>query len=405
MKILFCEGSSLSAREALTALGPQKHSIIICDPDPKCLCRFTKFKVKYYRCPSINQDLEGYYRRIVEIIQLEKVDVLLPVHEQALLFAKRLPELSKIVRIDLPEFNSYLKLFSKIRFIQLLDKLKLPHPRTILCDNPEAVHSQIFYPCFLKAEFGTASSSVWQIENEADLGGALEGAPSSNAAGASRYLIQEYASGRLEVAHALFNRGKLISFHCCRRIREGARGSSSSKIGVERPALREHFKLIGRELGWHGPLALDYFYDETDQKPYYIDASPRLVEPMNTRINGINQPEQLLLLSRKKVGAIPAGATKGLQSHMLMMSLLDTAGSGKRLDLIRDLMAALQSKGVYFGSAEELTNPAFDWRSLIPLGVVILRLLIDPKKAEQIAGAAVHNYALSHETIARILAL
>ena len=37
MKVLFSEGSSLSARESLTALGLLGHEIVICDPNPLSL--------------------------------------------------------------------------------------------------------------------------------------------------------------------------------------------------------------------------------------------------------------------------------------------------------------------------------------------------------------------------------
>jgi len=112
MKLLFCEGSSLSARETLSALAPLNYEIIICDPNPLCICRFTQFKIKYYRCPSINSDIDGYYEKIVEIIKAEKVDVLVPVHEHALLFSKKLNELKKITHIELPEFIPEINWFS-----------------------------------------------------------------------------------------------------------------------------------------------------------------------------------------------------------------------------------------------------------------------------------------------------
>jgi hypothetical protein len=134
------------------------------------------------------------------------------------------------------------------------------------------------------------------------------------------FLIQEPSIGKMEIAYSVFNKGKLISFHSCQRLREGSGGSFISKIGVERPIVKKHFAMIGERLNWHGSLAIDYFYDKANNTPYYFDASPRLVEPMNAFVNGINMPRAVLALSNpneKQVGIQP---TKGLKSHMLMMS-------------------------------------------------------------------------------------
>jgi carbamoylphosphate synthase large subunit len=240
MRLLFCEGSSLSARETLTALGPSGHKIFICDPNPLNICRFSQYHVKYYKCPSINEGIETYFDRIVEIIKKEKIDVLVPVHEHAFLFSKRINELKKIVNIELPDFNSYIKLFSKIYFIKLLEKLAIPYPKTLFCRNKMEIRNKIFYPCFIKKDYGTASAGVWNIRNENDLDDLFKKTTDDG----NEFLIQEYASGKFEIAYSLFYYGQLVSFHACQRIKEGSKGSSSIKIGVDREIVRNHFILL-----------------------------------------------------------------------------------------------------------------------------------------------------------------
>ena len=46
MKVLFTEGSSLTAREFLSVLGPAGHWIEVLDPSPACLCRFSRWTRK-----------------------------------------------------------------------------------------------------------------------------------------------------------------------------------------------------------------------------------------------------------------------------------------------------------------------------------------------------------------------
>ena len=54
-RVLVSEGSSLSAREAITALGMAGHRVGVCDPDPLCLGRFSRFVTHYYRRPPIGK--------------------------------------------------------------------------------------------------------------------------------------------------------------------------------------------------------------------------------------------------------------------------------------------------------------------------------------------------------------
>jgi hypothetical protein len=39
--VLFSEGSSLTAREFVSVLGPDGHHIEVLDPNPACICRFS----------------------------------------------------------------------------------------------------------------------------------------------------------------------------------------------------------------------------------------------------------------------------------------------------------------------------------------------------------------------------
>lgn len=404
MKVLFSEGSSLSARETLTALGPLGYEIIICDPNPLCICRFSKYTKKYYKCPPSSEEPLEYYRFILEVIEKEKVEVLLPVHEQALLFSKNLDQLKVKVKIALPSYNSYLELFSKIRFMRLLDMLSIPHPDTWYYKTIEEIQGTVPYPCYVKTEYGTASSGVWKVESKDELNDLLKQlAVQGIMNGSLELLVQESANGQLEIAYGSFEHGNLISLHCCQRQMEGARGSSSSKVGVSRPIVKKHFESIGKHLRWHGPLAIDYLYDEEKDLPLYIDASPRLVEPMNAFINGVNFPELQVKVSLGKKDYTESFSTLGKRSHMILMSLLGIAERGaNRRKIIREIIQCIMRKGVYAGSMEELTNGKIDWLSIIPLLAVIVQVLINPANAKSISNSTVRSYALSLESIKTI---
>ena len=59
LHVLVTEGSSTSAREAITILGLSGHRVEVCDPSPYCLARFSRFVRKFHRCPGLRTDPAG----------------------------------------------------------------------------------------------------------------------------------------------------------------------------------------------------------------------------------------------------------------------------------------------------------------------------------------------------------
>jgi len=77
-------------------------------------------------------------------------------------------------------------------------------------------------------------------------------------------------------------------------------------MGVDRPVVRQHFEKIGQALAWHGSLSIDYFWDERTGQPSYIDANPRITEPMNAVVNGINLADlQVQLSLGREITSLP----------------------------------------------------------------------------------------------------
>ena len=57
---------------------------------------------------------------------------------------------------------------------------------------------------------------------------------------------------------------------------------------MARPAVVGDFRTLGTALSWHGSFSADYFWDENLGAASYIDANPRITEPMNAYVNGVD---------------------------------------------------------------------------------------------------------------------
>src|SRR5437764_1961820 len=113
LKILVPEGSSTSAREAITILGLAGHHVEVCDPSPWCLARYSRFVQKFHRCPGLRTDPAGFLAFVERLISTRQFDVLLPTHEQGFLFARASARLADKVAFALPSFESYRAAHSK----------------------------------------------------------------------------------------------------------------------------------------------------------------------------------------------------------------------------------------------------------------------------------------------------
>jgi hypothetical protein len=362
LRVLVSEGSSTSAREAVTILGLSGHLVEVCDPNPYCLARFSRFVRKFHHCPGLRDDPAGFLRFIEQLLAAQHFDVLLPTHEQGFVFARARAGLSNRVGLALPDFESY----------------RIVKSEGELC-------GAIRFPSVVKTSIGTASRGVWFVRNAGDLEGVLHDL-NANDAFADEVLVQDLIAGAIEKAQAVFCRGALLGFHAYRQIAAGAGGGEAIKQSVHRPDMRKRLAAIGDKLAWHGALSVDYIVPDDSATPLLIDCNPRLVEPMSGYLAGVDLVGLLLLVS---LGEVPAAAPEGradVRTRLAMQALLGCAmRNGTRRGVAGECWRLLRGSGPYAGSTEELTPLRLDWVSAVPLVTIAIALLASPQLAESLA--------------------
>jgi predicted ATP-grasp superfamily ATP-dependent carboligase len=397
LKVLFSEGSSLSARHTLYALGP-RHIIDILDPNPSfCLARFSRFVRRCYRCPRFAVDPFGYLDFVRARLKAERYDVLFPVHDQAYLLSRSRDELSRWAAVPVPEFAAMERVQSKSAFMDLLAELGLPHPHTRAIHSRQELEQERSFPFYLKLPYGTAGCGVWRIEDAAMARTICEQLESNGTLGPDKVaLLQQAAPGVLGVAQAVFQHGRLLAAHTYQARALGVGGSARARVGVDLPQVREHLRILGEHLRWHGALMLDFLVEPVTGRVAYIEANPRIGETVNALLSGVNLPELLLSVGLDE-NVQPAPVRRhAVRTHSLVMSLMALAqNGGTRVELLRELCRAAAAHDIYAGSQDEVTRPCDDALSMIPAAFVALQLLVNPRRAQGIVSRAVRDYALS----------
>jgi predicted ATP-grasp superfamily ATP-dependent carboligase len=402
LPVLLSEGSSTSAREAITILGLDGHIVEVCDPSPWCLSRFSRFVRKFHRCPGLRDDPAGYLAFVEGLLATRHFDVLLPIHEQGFLFARVNERLAGKAGLALPSFASYRVAHGKASFSRLLDELGLPQPKTHIVKSENALRDAIRFPGVIKTSVGTASRGIWFVRDQADLERALQELNAASAF-ADEVLVQPLVAGTTEKAQGVFCRGELIGFHAYRQVAAGAGGGEAIKESVARPNIRTMLAAIGEKLAWHGALSIDYLMPDSGGAPLLIDCNPRLVEPMSADLAGTDLVGLLLRLSRGETPAALPESREGVRTHLAMQALLGCASrGGSRRDLLRECWRLATAAEPYADSTEELTPVGLDWVSAAPLSMTAMLLLASPKFAGQLARGGFGAHLLDVASVRQI---
>jgi len=402
LRILLSEGSSLSAREIATVFGFAGRRVELVASDPFCLARFSRFVESVHYAPASGRDPDGYLAAVLDVDARRAIDALIPSHEQAYLFAAARKRLPSGLGVALAAFSSFEQVQSKTALIRLLARLGTPQPATEIAYSPREFLVERPFPYFVKAAFSTASAGVWRVVDAARRASLAEELDARGAFAAG-VVMQAAAEGPLERAQGVFDRGRLVAFHAYRQIAEGPGGGDVLKASVRRPEARAHVARIGAALDWRGALSFDYILDARSGAPLFLDANPRLVEPVNAWLSGVDLAGAVLAVSLGEAPPAQPDGREGVVTKLALMGLLDAARRrGRRSDVLREWALLARGAGRYRGAVEELTPTAADPLSAIPFVGVVAKLMWSPRSVAELSRGVVDAYSLTPSAIARL---
>jgi len=398
MKVLFSEGSSLTAREFLGVLGPSGHWIEVLDPSPTCICRFSRWTRKVHSCPASNTDPVGYLETVKRVFDTGSFDIYLPTHEQAWLLAEAGPELRGNTAAAVSSPEAFSQVQSKTAFARLLDTIGLPQPKWCVINSAETLNEHKA-PFYLKAPYSTAGSGVRFVRTADDAEPAFESLRKH--ASGQHIMLQSAAAGDYAQVQALFDHGRLAACHTSKQTAVGIGPSAAGRMSVDHPFAREDATKLGKYLNWHGGITLDYIYRGSDR--LYIECNPRTVEPANAAASGVDLPGLQLALSLGEHPAeAPPGKT-GIQTHSSLAVILGTAAyQGNRKAVLGKILDLLLRRKIFKVSREILTPFRSDFPGLIPWIVTAAYALVYPQSVFKLSQSSIERYQVTHRAIEKL---
>jgi biotin carboxylase len=408
MLILLSDGAGLTARQCATVLARAGYQVEALCPAGLCLARMTRHVRQVHPVPAIGRDPFGWLDAALGIAARRRAGLLLPVQEQVAVMSLARHRIEAAgLATAVPDFGALAQVQDKVSAFSTLTRLGLPQPPAVLAATAaELAGAKLGRPVFVKTPIGTASAGVRRVTSREALRqlaadyerqGVFEGAARDGGVlDGGGVLVQQAVAGPLVMVQSVFCRGELVASHACQRVREGASGGASHKVGLDLPEAREHLARLGAALGWHGALSADVILGPAGIQ--FIDINPRLVEPVNALYSGVDLVRALVDVARSGTSRPqpPASPVQpGARTHQLLLAILGAAHHGGRRGVARELRDGLLHRGDYRDSHEELTPGGGDLMAGLPVALSALATLVRPAAWRYLTSGGVGAYSLS----------
>src|SRR5262249_41190852 len=177
-----------------------------------------------------------YLAFVLQLLDRERYDVLLPVHEHAFLFARARDRLPDGLGVALAPFDSFLQVQGKVAFARLMERLSLPRPPTRIVCSRAQLESVDRFPCTLKTDYSTAGQGVWRIASREERDRVATALQRRGLLGGTRAIVvQQEAAGALGQAQAVFSQCRLLAVHCTQTRGMSVGGGHGARTGVDHP--------------------------------------------------------------------------------------------------------------------------------------------------------------------------
>lgn len=396
MLILLSDGAGLTARQCATVLARAGHRVEALSPAGLCLGQMTRHVRRVHDVPPLGRDPFGWLEAALGIAARRGADVLLPVQEQVTVMALARDRITGAgLATAVPDFAALARVQDKVSAHRTLARAGLPQPPAVVAANAAELEdaARAGLPAFVKTPIGTASAGVRRVGSRAELARLAADYEWRDVFGQDGVLVQQPATGPLVMVQAVFARGELVAFHACERIREGAAGGASHKLGRHLPQAREHMATLGATLNWHGALSADVILGPAG--PQFIDVNPRLVEPVNALASGVDLVRALVEVATAGTSRAQPDGRPGARTHQLLLAVLAAAQRGSRREVARELRDAALGRGGYRGSQEELTPGRGDPLAVLPVAVTGLATLARPAAWQHFTSGSTGAYSLT----------
>jgi predicted ATP-grasp superfamily ATP-dependent carboligase len=333
MKAFVTDGDQRPALAITRSLGQRGVSVLVGSEAAGSLASASRYCAGQVTYPSPYHHPEAFDRFLLDLVERERIDVLMPVTDVTThLVARNWPALSRHCATAAPSFETFDFAANKMRLLQRAAQCDIPIPRTHFLDGAADLRpllGQVEYPAVVKplrsrirTGAGWLVATVQYAHNEDELVRLyrdteyLAGYPS---------MIQERIVGPGVGVFVLCDHGRLRAAFAHRRIREKPPSGGASvvceSIALDPELLDQVMRLLG-PIAWHGVAMMEFKQDRRTGRSYLMEVNGRFWGSLHLAVlAGVDFPYLSYQLALGQPFDSPRAYTVGVKSRWLLGDL------------------------------------------------------------------------------------
>jgi predicted ATP-grasp superfamily ATP-dependent carboligase len=263
---------------------------------------FSKYVKHRYVYPRPDAEPENFINYLLDLVQREKYDLILPVRDKTTeIISQHKDLLLDYTNLLIADYSIIQKFMDKGETIRLAKDMGVSIPDTYFPEEEsiEVIQHKVTYPVLVRPRRSSGSRGIEYVKSKDDLIKAYHLVRSQY----GEPIIQEYIShkgGHYSLA-ALFDcNSNPISTHVYVETKQYpiSGGPAVNAVSVKKPAWADDYIRFLKDNNWVGPVHMDILYDINAEKPRLLEVNPRFWMSLNLSIqSGVDFPYLLYQLT------------------------------------------------------------------------------------------------------------
>ncbi len=381
-RILITFGRSFLALQLARQLSAAGHKVFIADSMRYHITRFSNKITKNFYVPSPRFNAKGYVKVLVDIVEQEKIDLLIPIYEEISYLSKATHLFPKSCTLFFPDFDLYDQLHNKWSFQCKLDELGIKNLKKALIKNKEDLKTLDFKtPFALKACYSRASQKVKKVHPQ-DIPNDLK-FESHNP-----WIAQEWLDGERFCTYTICQNGEVCA-HSVYPVGYTLDGNSCIAFqSIEHPGVLDWVKKFVKKINFTGQIAFD-FIESKDNKIYAIECNPRATSGL-LLFNGADRLDRAFFKTTDKVILPKVNAKRQIAFGMLLYGWRKISiPNNNFFRFLKDLL-----------TTKDVVLSPYDLKPVLFEPLILLNIMLNGKRYNlPIPDAFIYDHEWNGETI------
>lgn len=309
LSVMVLDGETIAGLATTRALDKEGFKVICGGSHRFSRTFYSKHRHKKFVYSSIKFGFQKMHQNLLRNLKKFKPDILIPVFsETSELVLKYKREYEKYTEIiPMVDYDLFKKISDKQKLMELMDKLKIPIPKTYFPKNGKEIKilsKKIKYPVLIKARLSSGGRGIKIAYSPKELvnqyKAVIQLKSIVHSFNPTRPIIQEYIEGKNIDISALFFEGKKIA-HTVQENKHFYQGIYTRNVLIKNDKISNIGLKLLKKLKWNGVAHIDMKIDARDGIPRILEINPKLWSSIESSIyGGVNFPYLLCKLALNK---------------------------------------------------------------------------------------------------------